>query len=127
MILISPSATAETQVGRVGECLRLAFSHPESGVYRAATCRSDRSRTCSPANARLECDPAWGHGHVLGEGQRTSPYHYIATECVDIRMCAISNSWRRYVTLSWDIVSGEGGRIPAARKFKQRRAPNVKA
>ena len=49
---------------------------------QTATCRrarSDRARACFPANARLECDPAWGHGHVLGEGQRTPPPRYTRT------------------------------------------------
>jgi len=46
----------------------------ERGSPRA---QSDPTRACFPANARLECDPAWGHGHVLDEGQRTSPLlHY---------------------------------------------------
>ncbi|RLU22528.1 hypothetical protein DMN91_004806 [Ooceraea biroi] len=51
----------------------LSFFHRDAYRAPAATCQSDRSRACSPANARLECDPAWGHGHVLGEGQRTPP------------------------------------------------------
>lgn len=36
----------------------------------AGTCRCNRAGACSPTNARLECDPAWGHGYVLSEGQR---------------------------------------------------------
>lgn len=60
------------------ECARPTLPFHRGGAHRARSrhvpaVRSDPARTCSPANARLECDPAWGHGHVLVEGQRTPP------------------------------------------------------
>lgn len=66
------------------------FLSEERSPRRAwhVTCRSDLARACSPANARLECDPAWGHGHVLGEGQRTPPLLHYAVHgaCVGVHM-----------------------------------------
>lgn len=63
---------------------------------------SDSSRTCFPANARLKCDPAWGHGHVLGEGQQTPPCHYAATERVGERTYALATL--RRVTAKYDVL-----------------------
>lgn len=67
------SATAETEE-RGGACLDLLPLRRGALIERRHYApRSDHARVCSPANARLECDPAWGRGHVLGEGQRTPP------------------------------------------------------
>jgi len=89
------SATAVTQVERE-RAVRSFFLSParlSSASHRVA--ESDHFRACSPANARLECDPAWGHGHVLGEGQRTPPCSSTSPRLTaGMRTCGDPNSWR---------------------------------
>lgn len=95
------------------ECARPTSFPPRSAYRTRSLCaRSDLARACSPANASFECDPAWGHGHVLGEGQRTLPLlHYsVRGTRVDVHTCVltyvrtsvrVSDSWRvRRVSVS---------------------------
>jgi len=89
----------------------------ERGRWRSPRARSDPARTCSPANASFECDPAWGHGHVLGEGQRTLPLlHYtVRGICVGVHTCVLT-CVRTYVR-ACVCPTPDGGRVSAQRRI----------